>query len=226
MLEMKENSVPRTTTDVVFENLHNDIVSLALLPGAKMSEAEVAARMGVSRQPVRDAFNRLAHMDLLSIRPQRATRVRGFSAEKIANARFVRLSIELEVIRRAHSVWDDAKAAVLDRQLDIQRAAIDAGDIGEFHALDYDFHKAIFDMGGHPLAFDMVVQCKQPVDRLCVLSLGDKGELSHVFADHERIANALARGSVEQLEDVTRQHLSRLDATIRAIREKHAEYFE
>ena len=216
----------RTTTDMVFDHLREEIVSLRLLPGSKMSEAEVAARLGVSRQPVRDAFNRLGHLDLLSVRPQRATIVKGFSEEKIANARFVRLSVELEVIRRAHDQWDAERAAALEANLDIQRAAIDAGEVSEFHLLDYEFHKLIFDLSGHSLAFDTVVECKQQVDRLCVLSLTDATEVTRVFEDHEKIADALANRSVEDLEDVFRRHLSRLDSTIRNIRETHAEYFE
>ena len=77
----------RTTTDEVFDRLHEEIVTLELLPGTKLSEVEVARRFGVSRQPVRDAFNRLSNLDLLLIRPQKATEVRGFSIERIARAR-------------------------------------------------------------------------------------------------------------------------------------------
>ena len=217
---------PRTTTDMVFDHLHDQIVSLSLLPGTKMSEAEVAARLGVSRQPVRDAFNRLEHLGLLSIRPQRATKVKGFSVEKIANARFVRLAVELEVIRRAHAVWDDEKAAALAANLNLQRAAIEAGEIGKFHDLDYTYHRLIFELSGHELAFDTVVMCKKQVDRLCVLSLAESTEAAGVFEDHQRIADALANRSVKELEDALRKHLSRLDSTIQDIQETHAEYFE
>ena len=49
----------RTSVDVVFDTLHNAIVTLEMLPGDKISEAEIAAQFSVSRQPVRDAFSRL-----------------------------------------------------------------------------------------------------------------------------------------------------------------------
>ncbi|MEL6920239.1 MAG: GntR family transcriptional regulator, partial [Pseudomonadota bacterium] len=48
----------RTTADAVFDQLLDEIVSLSLTPGTKLSEVDVAKRFGVSRQPVRDAFNR------------------------------------------------------------------------------------------------------------------------------------------------------------------------
>lgn len=223
---MNEVIVPRTATDTVFDQLHSEIVSLTLLPGTKISEADVAARMGVSRQPVRDAFNRLAHQGLLSIRPQRATVVRGFSRDEIANARFIRLAVELEVLRLGHPHWNTDKAAALSASLDAQRAAIDAGEVGAFHAMDYAFHKLIFELCDRALAYEIVVQSKQQVDRLCVLSLKDAAELEGVFADHVAIADALANGGPGAPEEALRVHTSRLDSTIAEIQETHADYFE
>lgn len=77
----------RTTADVVFERLRDEIVSLELLPGTKLSEIDVAKRFDISRQPVSDAFSRLGNLELLLVRPQKATVVRGFSMERVAHAR-------------------------------------------------------------------------------------------------------------------------------------------
>ena len=57
-----------TVTDQIFDLLYERVVNLTLPPGAKLSEAEVAAQMGVSRQPVRDAFYRLSQMGFIQIR--------------------------------------------------------------------------------------------------------------------------------------------------------------
>lgn len=100
MQDKEEVFERRTTADMVFDQLYEDIASLKVLPGSKLSEAEIARRFGVSRQPVRDAFNRLGNLDLLLIRPQRATEVRGFSMDRVQHARFVRLAVELEVVHR------------------------------------------------------------------------------------------------------------------------------
>ena len=83
----------RTSVDEVFDYLHDQIAALDLLPGDKISEADMAARFGISRQPVRDAFSRLANLDLLLIRPQRATEVKRFSMRWIMSftRRFVKL---------------------------------------------------------------------------------------------------------------------------------------
>ena len=52
----------RTATDQVYEALYDRVVNLTLPPGSRLSEAEVASQMGVSRQPVRDAFYRLSRL--------------------------------------------------------------------------------------------------------------------------------------------------------------------
>lgn len=216
----------RTTTDLVFDQLHKEIVSLELLPGTKLSEADVARRFGVSRQPVRDAFSRLDNLDLLLIRPQRATEVRGFSIERISHARFVRLSVELEVIRCACLAWDESRAAILDKNLLQQRQAIDSDDPGVFHRLDAEFHRHIFDLAGCAHAIGTINDCRQKIDRLCVLSLGRQSEAALLVEDHQAVADALRDGSIEKATNATRQHLSRLDATIADIHKTHSEYFD
>jgi len=93
MLENTNMLERRTAADAVFERLYQEIASLELLPGTKLSEADVARRFEVSRQPVREAFGRLGNLDLLLVRPQRATVVRGFSMERVAHVRFIRLAV-------------------------------------------------------------------------------------------------------------------------------------
>lgn len=224
--EVLDRIAPRTTTDVVFETLHAQIMSLELRPGARISEADIAAKLGVSRQPVRDAFNRLSNLQLLKVRPQRATIVSGFSIAEIENARFVRLAVELQTARLACRNWNADCAAALDANLQLQRAAIAAGQMDVFHELDYAFHELICQLSGHPLAFQTIRDCKQKVDRLCMLSLTQDEEVAGVLADHDAIAEALTEGSSEKVETVFRRHLDRLDSTIKDIHETQSEYFD
>lgn len=226
MQEIHEFDERRTTTDVVFDRLLEEIVSLELLPGAKLSEVDVARRFGVSRQPIRDAFNRLSNLDLIVVRPQKATKVRGFSMQHIADARFIRLAVELEVVRRACPVWDASSAEALQRNLEEQRQSIASDDFEKFHTLDYSFHQLICDKGGSPLIFETIQECKRKVDRLCMLSHNRKNELSILFEDHQELANALKNGLPDEAIAITRRHLNRLDDTIAEIHRSHPEYFE
>ena len=67
LLETVDLDAPRpTATDLIFDSLYDRILTLDLPPGARMSEAEVARALGVSRQPVRDAFWRLSKLGFLT----------------------------------------------------------------------------------------------------------------------------------------------------------------
>ncbi len=226
MQKTTEALMPRTTTDIVFDTLQDEILTLKLLPGTRISEAEVANRLGVSRQPVRDAFNRLGNLGFLLIRPQRATEVRGFSMPEIENARFIRLTVELEVIERACAAWDQDCATALDAIIAAQEETAAAGQTERFHALDYAFHSHICKCAGQPLAFETIERCKRAIDRLCVLSLGKAHEVTGILREHKLIAAALAAGAASEAREVLRQHLTRLDDTIAEIHAEHSEYFE
>ncbi len=215
----------RSTADIVFQQLRDQIMSLEILPGTKLSEAEVAERFGVSRQPVREAFNLLGNLDLLMIRPQKASRIRLFSNTKIEAARFARLAIELEVAKRALQNWSNVNKVGFERSLEAQETARVNSDSNAFHQLDYDFHKLITEAAQTPFAFDQIMHFKSHVDRICVLSLKDEDELDELVTDHREIYDCLMNGDGDRLEMVLRAHLSRIDKTIEGVYQKHPDYF-
>lgn len=216
----------RTTADVVFDYLYEQIGTLNLLPGAKISEAEIANKFGVSRQPVRDAFSRLGNLDLLLIRPQKATVVKKFSLRSIETARFVRLSVELEVLRKAAAEWDGRLDDAFTKNMAAQKAALAKKDADDFHALDYEFHRLLCDAARAEFAFEIIQQNKNHVDRLCVLSLGADDGMRQLVDDHALMLERLQARDESGASDAIREHLSRLDDTITTIHKTHASYFE
>jgi len=216
----------RTTVDDVFDHLHAQISSLALKPGDRISEAEIAAQFGVSRQPVRDAFSRLANQGLLLIRPQRATEVRRFSMREIEKARFVRAAIETEVLRRAAAACDVDGAARLDASLCKQDEAVAAMEVDAFGQLDYEFHKVLCEIGGVDYAFEVIMEEKARVDRLCKLGLSKEQRMPDLVADHLAIADAVKAHDADAAVAAGMMHLERLDETIDRISATNANYFE
>lgn len=216
----------RTTVDDVFDYLYEQISSLQLKPGDRISETEIAAQFGVSRQPVRDAFSRLANNDLLLIRPQRATEVRRFSMREIEKARLVRAAVEKEVLLRAASRCDADGAALLDDALHEQDAAVAAKDVEAFGRLDYEFHKAICEIAGLDYAFDVIMEEKAKVDRLCMLGLSKEQRMPELIADHRAIADAIKSHDETSAIAAGMMHLSRLDETIQRITVSNANYFD
>ncbi len=226
MESVRNNHPRRTSVDLVFNHLYQEINSLNLRPGTKLSEADVAAQFEISRQPVRDAFSRLENLDLLLIQPQKATEVRKFSTRAITKSRFVRASVESEVLRRAAALCDEEGAASLDKCVKRQRRIVDDEDFEAFSGEDYDFHKTLCDIAGVGFAFEVISGEKAKLDRLCVLSHSGGGRLSQLLDDHETIAKCVKNGKPDQAVEAGMLHLSRLDATINKILEDHPDYFE
>ncbi|WP_378949460.1 GntR family transcriptional regulator [Paracoccus sp. R86501] len=216
----------RPRVDDIFDFLHQEILALNLRPGDKISEADIAARFNVSRQPVRDAFSRLANLDLILIRPQRATEVRRFSMREIAKSRFVRLSVETEVLRRAAQHCDKTGASRLTRAISRQEKAVADRDVEKFGELDYDFHRMLCDIAHADFAFDVIMAEKSKVNRLCMLGLSKEDRMPELVDDHRGIAEAVIDHDADLAIRIGRRHLSRLDDTIRSITASNANYFE
>ncbi|MGC1503193.1 MAG: GntR family transcriptional regulator [Sulfitobacter sp.] len=216
----------RTSVDVVFDDLYESIVTLEMLPGAKISEAEIAARFGVSRQPVRDAFSRLDNLGLLLIRPQKATEIKRFSLYEVTKSRFVRSSVEAEVLRRAAGCATKADSLALDANLAQQALAVVEGNYEEFTRLDYAFHKTLCKIAKVEFAFEVIAAEKSNVDRLCRLSLSKEDRMGQLLEDHRAIAEGIKTGDKEAAVEAGMVHLTRLDATIDAIFARNPEYFE
>jgi DNA-binding GntR family transcriptional regulator len=226
MQQAAQMNYGRTAVETVADYLFEEIAALRLLPGAKISEADIAVQFGVSRQPVRDAFSRLANMDLLLIRPQRATEVRRFSSAAIEKSRYIRSAVELDVLRRAAPLCDAAGAEQLDACIAQQQLACDASDYTTFGKHDYAFHKTLCEIAGVPFAFDIIAKEKAKVDRLCLLSLAKEARMPELIEDHLQIAKMVTEGNADKAMEAGALHLSRLDVTIDTIKARNPDYFE
>lgn len=216
----------RTSGDDIFDHLRKQIETLALKPGDRISEAEIAAQFGVSRQPVRDAFSRLSNHGLLLIRPQRATEVCRFSVRTIEKARFIRAAVEKEVLVRAARHCDDEGAKSLKQALAEQKVVVGEADYVAFGSLDYAFHKTLCSVAKADYAFDVILAEKAKIDRLCMLGHDREQRLPDLFSDHGAIANAVINHDPNAAVEAGMIHLSRLDETLERIKSSNANYFE
>lgn len=223
--DIASNFKRRTATDEVFDGIYADIMSLTLKPGTKISEADFAKQYNVSRHPIRDAFTRLSNMGLILIRPQRATMVRKISLKEVANARFLRMAIEIEVSRTACLKRNDTHLKLLEANIAEQKKTVDTGDFQTFQQLDVEFHRLLCLAADCEFAFQSISQTKTQVDRLCTISLSHPEDFSQAFEDHVTIYNDLKNKDVEGISASVRAHMSRLDLTIVDSKALHDDYF-
>jgi len=208
----------RTTsvTDQIFETLYARVVNLTLPPGAKLSEAEVAAQMGVSRQPVRDAFYRLSQTGFIQIRPQRATTVTPISVEAVMQAYFIRSALEQATMRVAALRLQPQDWDGLDRLITLQEQASRADDRGAFHALDDRFHRDICAASGMDFVWNLVRDNKGHMDRARYLSLSYGA--STAWLEHREILTALRARDPDAAAAAVRDHLAHIQDILDRLR--------
>ena len=89
------------TIATVAEALRSEILEGRISPGAELQQAEIAARFGVSRIPVRDALNLLAAERLVDLRPNRTARVVSLTAAELDEIFDLRRLLETDALARA-----------------------------------------------------------------------------------------------------------------------------
>ena len=214
---------PPKLTDQVFSALYDRIVQLDLLPGTRISEAEVAEQFDVSRQPVRDAFYRLSQIGLLIMRPQRATIVSHIEAEAVLQARYIRTAIEVETIRIAAQSMPQGTLDDLDRQLEDQDRAAHREARRLFHELDDKMHWTIFEAAGKGFAWALVRDNKAHMDRIRYISL--ESGTQRALDEHVGLVEALRTHSPDLAEARMREHLGRIAVTLEKVARERPELF-
>lgn len=215
-----------TTAAQVERDLREQIIRLDLRPGARLSEQDIATRLGVSRQPVREALIALAKSKLVEIRPNRGTVVVKISARQMLEARFVRESIEVAVARRAAAGFDDWSRQRIEQVLGRQRAACDAADHNAFRREDEAFHAVVAEGARCRLAWSAVADIKAHMDRVCNLQLRNPASMRLLIEQHRGIVAAIDARDADAAAEAMRVHLSGILSELPRIEADHPTLFE
>ncbi len=199
-----------TISKRVFEALRAAIVQLQLRPGNLLSEAEVAKQLGVSRQPVREAFIKLAEIGLVEIRPQRGTFVVLISRREVENARFIREAIEVAIVRKACELANADHIAIMRDIVARQKLVGVAGDLAGFLRLDEELHQSLAHSVDCDEAWRLLENLKAQMDRVRYLSLPHETPLDVLIVQHEAIVDAIASGDPDLAEKRMRVHLAEI----------------
>ena len=220
-----QDAAPRSTiADAVFDELRRAILEVRLPPGTRTSEAEVAKQLGVSRQPVREAFSRLARAGYLRIQPQKATEVVKISPQEVMNALFLREALEIAVVRKAAERRDDAALERLSALMALQAAAQQRDDRNAFQQHDDAFHFAVAEAADCRFAWPLIDEQKAQMDRVRFLSLAF-GQPAAV-EDHGRIFAAIEARDPQAAEAAMHRHLAGITAILTRLRREFAPYFQ
>ncbi len=209
----------------VYDLLREAIIQLKLRPGNLLSETELAKQLGVSRQPVRESFIKLAEAGLVEVRPQRGTFVQMISRREVENARFIREAIEVAFARKAAADAVPGTVTALCKIIGRQEVAQRASDALEFLRQDEAFHRAIARGIGYESAWNLLDTLRAQMDRVRFLSFPATTPLSVLIRQHRAIVDAIEAGDADRAEAAMRGHLRELLASLPKIALAHPDLF-
>ncbi len=208
--------VHRTSTAaIVAERLRTAIRCGSLAPGTQMGEADLAARLGVSRGPLREAMQRLVQEGLLRSEPHRGLFVTTLDAEDVDDVYLARLAVERAACERIIRHRRVEAVAELTAVQEKMVAAI--GDADALSDADQEFHETLVRVSGSPrlqrMARTLLVET-----RMCLTALQDTypAEDGHALVDeHRALVDALEVGDLDLVVSRLREHMD--DAVRRLI---------
>lgn len=213
-------------SEQVYDTILANILKLELKPRQQLSEAQFAKDLGVSRTPVREAFQKLAALGFLDVVPQRGSVVAPMRASAFRKSQFMREAFELALVRRTLALEDNRELCkALQHELKLQEVHSEFGDEDAFYESDEAFHKAIATSCGLPDLWPEVQRVKIHMDRFRY-ALRSQRDVRTVLEQHRAIAEAIcARDEAAALDAMTR-HLRRANHLIDEAVERHPEYFD
>ncbi|KPP88066.1 MAG: transcriptional regulator [Rhodobacteraceae bacterium HLUCCA08] len=226
-LHLPALDLARPAAEQIHAALRAAILDCSILPGARLSESEIAARFGASRTPVREALTRLREDALILTLPSRGSFVSRLSERQIRGAQFLREAIECAVVALlAETGLDAPRDAALQATLDAQAQAIDRGDRPAFQAADDAFHATLSAATGIARLEAALGREKAALDRLRVLSLAEPAHMQRLCADHAGVLAAIRDRHPEAAIAAMRLHLRRVLGTLAQMIADHGEYFD
>ncbi|MCC8962085.1 GntR family transcriptional regulator [Bradyrhizobium sp. Pear76] len=194
--------------DQVYGRLLEAIIDRSLLPGQRITQNELAERLGVSRQPISHALHLLHRQGLVAESGKRGFEVTQLDPQRIRELYEVRGAIDALAGRLAAGrVRDDSAArAQLESALEAGRAIDDNAPLARLIALDVDFHSAIYRLAGNSAIEEMITPQWPHMRRSMATVLAELDYRGSAWTEHETIAAHIFSGNAAAAEAAALAH--------------------
>lgn len=205
--------------------IKENIVRLELAPGSKVSESEIAAGLGLSRTPVREALQELSRERIVEIYPQRGSIIALVDYTLVDEARFMRQCLESGVAvvlaQRAQSM----NLSSLRENLELQEYYLRSGNLDKLLELDNQFHQELYRLAGYENCYRMMAGMYLHFDRVRWMATQSVNQEPCV-EDHRAIYQAIVEGNSREAAEVVREHLMRYRVDEAKLRREYPGYFK
>ncbi|MER7986179.1 GntR family transcriptional regulator [Streptomyces noursei] len=195
---------PGPLRERVYEALLDLITTRALRPGQHLVESELAGHLGVSRQPVREALQRLNTDGWVDLRPAQGAFVHEPTEEEADQLLTVRTLLEAEAARLAATRADPTGIAALERLCEQGERAVQDDDVETAVALNAAFHAKVTELAGNAVLAELAAQVGRRVRWYYTPVARQRGKRSWV--EHRELIAAIADGDGARATSVMRAH--------------------
>lgn len=205
----------------IYASIRHAITASRLVPGDGLNELDIAARLGVSRTPVREALLRLQREGLVDIRPQAGTYVAAIDRHRVEEGMVVREALETCAAEEAARRITPAQIADLTAATNQMQTAARIADAAGFVTADDAFHAAILEASGYRGIPTIIDEVNGHLDRIRSMSGERPQRMPEAVAEHRRIIDALQSGDPAASGNALRHHLQTAWKTIRRLCDDH-----
>lgn len=195
---------PGPLRERVYEALLELITTRALRPGQHLVESELAVQLGVSRQPVREALQRLNTEGWVDLRPAQGAFVHEPTEEEADQLLTVRTLLEAEAARLAAASAGPSGVAALEELCAKGERAVLADDVDGAVAANAEFHAKVMELAGNAVLAELAAQVGRRVRWYYTPVARQRGKQSWI--EHRELIAAISGGDERRATDVMRAH--------------------
>jgi DNA-binding GntR family transcriptional regulator len=196
-----------TAADHVYDALEQMVIEGTLQPGDRLTELGLAARLQVSRTPLRQAIEKLVSRRWMRRTASGALHVIEVSEQEIEALYAVRTSLEQLMLLQAAQRISPGDLDDLRELLARQAAAARSSDAAKVSRHGEEFHRLMWQLSGNEVGRQFLEEVLQRTTRYRRLSFAKPHRFRRGLEEHRRVVAALARGDVEEACSVLKRHV-------------------
>lgn len=177
-----------------YEALKGDILTCELAPGAQIFEAELAARYGMSKTPVREALNLLGQEGLVQVLPRRGYLVAPVTLRDVQEVFQLRLLLETAAAELAAEHITEEGLRQLKALVAVRYTYRDRASYARFLRANRAFHVAVAEASGNRRLALFVGKLLEDMERILHLGLDLRDSADEMAAEHAELVDALLLG--------------------------------
>lgn len=224
MLIRKNVQEYKNIRQFAYSTIKDNILSLDLKPGQKISELELVDILQVGKTPIREALIQLAQEDLTTIIPQSGTFITKIDLNQIEEGRHIRQIVEEDTHIKAINFMTLENIEYCQNILDLHQK-IPTDDLTQQFHYDELFHRSIYEFCGKIKSFQMIQIMNSDYKRFRLLAFKDVPRFQKVLNEHNQILECIRNKDKQLLKKTTKEHLVQLGGEEKLIANKYQKYF-